>query len=76
MEESNHWTMYYTSKCIYIFWFQIGVVGRTGAGKSSLALSLFRLIEAADGNITIDGIPIGTIGLHQLRSRITILTQV
>ena len=51
-------------------------MGRTGAGKSSLVLSLFRLIEAVEGKILIDGIPLNTLGLHQLRSRITILPQV
>ena len=51
-------------------------MGRTGAGKSSLTLSLFRLIEAAEGRILIDGIPLDSLGLHHLRSRITILPQV
>ena len=51
-------------------------MGRTGAGKSSLTLSLFRIIEAAGGAIFIDGIQIATLGLHQLRSKITILPQV
>lgn len=55
---------------------QIGIVGRTGAGKSSLTLALFRIIEAAGGAITIDGVHIGDLGLHQLRSKITILPQV
>ncbi|KAH3867983.1 hypothetical protein DPMN_031119 [Dreissena polymorpha] len=58
------------------FYFQIGVIGRTGAGKSSLALSLFRIIEAAEGNISIDGVRIADLGLHLLRTRITILPQV
>ena len=55
---------------------QVGIVGRTGAGKSSMALSLFRIIEAAGGKITIDGINISNIGLHDLRGRLTIIPQV
>ncbi|KAG1864676.1 P-loop containing nucleoside triphosphate hydrolase protein [Suillus subalutaceus] len=54
---------------------KIGVVGRTGSGKSSLALSLLRMIEASAGRIIIDGIDISTIGLEDLRSRITIVSQ-
>ncbi|XP_067934559.1 ATP-binding cassette sub-family C member 2-like [Watersipora subatra] len=54
---------------------KVGIVGRTGAGKSSLTLSLFRLIEAAQGNITIDGVNIADVGLHDLRNNITILPQ-
>ena len=54
---------------------RVGIVGRTGAGKSSLSLALFRLIEAADGRIEIDGVNVASLGLHQLRSRLTILPQ-
>ncbi|KAJ8363882.1 hypothetical protein SKAU_G00127130 [Synaphobranchus kaupii] len=54
---------------------KVGIVGRTGAGKSSLALGIFRILEAAKGDIYIDGINIAEIGLHDLRSRITIIPQ-
>ncbi|KAK9886060.1 hypothetical protein WA026_014842 [Henosepilachna vigintioctopunctata] len=54
---------------------KVGIVGRTGAGKSSLTLSLFRIIEAAQGIIEIDGVNIAEIGLHALRSRLTIIPQ-
>ncbi|KAM3864489.1 multidrug resistance-associated protein 1 [Diretmus argenteus] len=54
---------------------KVGIVGRTGAGKSSLTLGLFRIIEAAEGQIFIDGVDIAQLGLHELRSRITIIPQ-
>jgi ABC-type multidrug transport system fused ATPase/permease subunit len=54
---------------------RIGVVGRTGAGKSSLTLALFRFLEAREGSIHIDGIDISKIKLHDLRSRIAIIPQ-
>nr|QST14986.1 ABCC1-2 protein [Diaphanosoma celebensis] len=54
---------------------KVGIVGRTGAGKSSLTLGLFRIIEAAGGAILIDGVNIADLGLHALRSRLTIIPQ-
>ncbi|XP_044535039.1 ATP-binding cassette sub-family C member 6 [Gracilinanus agilis] len=54
---------------------KVGIVGRTGSGKSSLTIGLLRLIEATEGGIWIDGVNINQVGLHALRSKITIIPQ-
>ncbi|GAA6009491.1 hypothetical protein JCM10207_003801 [Rhodosporidiobolus poonsookiae] len=54
---------------------KVGIVGRTGSGKSTLGLSFFRFIEPTSGNITIDGLNINELRLEDLRSRLTIVAQ-
>jgi ATP-binding cassette subfamily C (CFTR/MRP) protein 4 len=55
---------------------RVGVVGRTGSGKSTLVQSLFRLLEAEHGSITLDGIDIRNVGLHTLRTKMSVISQV
>ncbi|KAK9451594.1 P-loop containing nucleoside triphosphate hydrolase protein [Limtongia smithiae] len=54
---------------------KIGICGRTGAGKSSIMAALYRLAELSSGSLSIDGVDISKIGLHQLRSKLAIIPQ-
>ncbi|GMH99837.1 hypothetical protein TrLO_g747 [Triparma laevis f. longispina] len=54
---------------------KVGVVGRTGAGKSTLMIALLRLVELAEGKINIDGVDCSKLGLHLLRSKLAIVPQ-
>ncbi|KAJ3937406.1 MAG: hypothetical protein NXY57DRAFT_981367 [Lentinula lateritia] len=54
---------------------RIGLLGRTGSGKSTLAMSILRFVDPSSGKIIIDGVDISSIGIHDLRSRLTFIPQ-
>ena len=54
---------------------KVGVVGRTGSGKSTLVQALFRVLEAEEGRISVGGVDISKLGLYKLRTKMSVIPQ-
>ena len=54
---------------------KVGIIGRTGAGKSSMVQALFRAVELAGGSVEVDGLDLATLGLETIRSRLGVIPQ-
>ena len=61
--------------CTFAAGQRVGVCGRTGSGKSSLLVALFRMVEPCGGRVTIDGVDVSRLSLHTLRSQLSIIPQ-
>nr|GMD72527.1 ABC transporter C family member 10-like [Ipomoea batatas] len=61
--------------CTFEGGYKVGIVGRTGSGKTTLISALFRLVEPTEGKIIIDGLNISAVGVHDLRSSLAIIPQ-